>query len=88
MLSAPQSVNVTHLREDFSAALLLWLELLGSSLTSESLSPSPALGTLSSIALNGGEGRGEEALIKTSHFATLQSLWFVGSNVKIPANRG
>ena len=65
MLSAPQSVNVTHLREDFSAALLLWLELLGSSLTSESLSPSPALGTLSSIALNGGEGRGEEALIKT-----------------------
>jgi hypothetical protein len=32
---------------------------------SEYLPPSPALGTLSSIALNGGEGRGEEALLKT-----------------------
>ena len=32
---------------------------------SEYLPPSPVLGTLSSIALNGGEGRGEEALLKT-----------------------
>jgi len=31
----------------------------------ENLAAAPALGTLSSILINGGEGRGEEALIKT-----------------------
>jgi hypothetical protein len=45
----------------------------------------PALGTLSSILLNGGEGRGEEALIKTCSVANHQSLWLLGSNVKILA---
>jgi len=53
------------------------------------LAATPALGTLTSILLNGGEGRGEEALIKTSAFASLRfHHWFVGSNVKTPANAG
>ena len=37
---------------------------------------------------SGGEGWGEEALLKTSPVANPQFYWFVGSNIKIPANAG
>ena len=47
--------------------------------TPEYLSTTPAHGTLSSILLNGGEGRGEEALIKTSNFPSRRfHHWFLG----------
>ena len=45
----------------------------------ENLRTTPALGTLSSILLNGGEGRGEEALIKTPEVPKHRlDPWFVG----------
>jgi len=57
--------------------------------TSENLSTTAAHGTLSSILLNGREGRGEEALIKTLEVASRRfPHWLLGSNVETPANKG
>ena len=55
----------------------------------EYLPPSPSLGTLSSMALNGGEGRGEEALLKTPNVPSHRfNLWFVGSRGRAGARLG